>query len=103
MFTVLKDTHKTHIMKKTVTVNGQKVKVDFSKENHTRVVDEMQGIQISKAHGTVDYIIDGTTYQIEWSLSRNPRRQRSNGVKLHYKGFSCPENEKKMIEHILNQ
>lgn len=88
-------------MKKTVNYQGQKIKVDFAIERQTKIVDEMVGVQISRAHGTKRFVINGKSYLVHWELKRNPRTQRSSGVKLFYKGFSCPDNEKQMIEHII--
>jgi hypothetical protein len=93
---------KFRIMKKIINYQGEKTKIDFRKENFTKVIDEKEGIQISKAHGTNDFIINGNRYTIKWELKKDPKRQRSGGIKLFYNGFSCPDNEKKMIEHIIS-
>jgi len=88
-------------MKKTVEYNKEKIKVDFRTENFTKIVDKKVGIQISKAHGTKDFLINEKRYTVNWELKRDPKRQRSVGVKLVYNGFRCPDNDKKMIEHII--
>ncbi len=84
-------------MKKTVKYNGENIKVDFRTENFTRVVDRMDGIRIADAHGTRDFIINGESYTISWSM----KYKTTHSIQLHYNGFTCGDSEKKMIEHIL--
>lgn len=90
-------------MKKTVNINGAKAKIDFAKANHTKVIDRMEGIQTAEAHGTVDYLINDKSYTVKWTVSRKPRIQRTLGLKLYFEGFSCGDNEKKMIEFIISK
>ena len=86
-------------MNKTVTYNGEKTKVTFEKANHTRVIDKMDGIRIADAHGTEDFIINGKTYQVEWTM----KYKTTHSVQLHFAGFTCGDSEKKMIEHIISK
>jgi hypothetical protein len=51
-------------MIKTVKYNGNSIKVDFNKSNHTRVIDEKIGDSITKAHGTETFTINGKSYVI---------------------------------------
>lgn len=68
-------------------------------DNHTRIVDRMEGIRIAEAHGTKDFIINGKRFKIEWTMTY---REKHN-VRLHFEGFSCADNDKKMIEHIISK
>ena len=86
-------------MKKTVKYNGENIKVDFEKANHTRIIDRMDGIKIADAHGTIDYIINGKAYTTEWTM----KYKKSHSVQRHFEGFSCGDSEKKMVEHIINK
>ena len=86
-------------MKKTVTYKNEKIKVDFESVNQTRIVDRMEGIRIADAHGTKDFIINGKTYQVEWTMSY----KNTHSVQLHFEGFTCGDSEKKMIQHIISK
>lgn len=86
-------------MKKTVKHNGENIKVDFDKNNHTRVIDRMDGIRIADAHGTEDFIVNGTCYKVEWTM----KYKKTHSVQLHFEGFTCGDSEKKMIEHIISK
>ena len=86
-------------MKKTVKYNGENIKVDFVKTNHTRVVTRMDGIRIADAHGTIDYTINGKTYTTTWTMTYN----KVHSVQRHFEGFTCGDSEKKLIEHIISK
>jgi hypothetical protein len=85
-------------MKKAVKYNGESVKVDFDTANQTRIIDRMDGIRIADAHGTKDFIINGKTYLVQWTM----RYKNSHSVQLHFEGFTCGNSEKKMIEHLIH-
>jgi len=86
-------------MKKTVKYNGENIKVNFKTANQTRIVDRMDGIRIADAHGMKDFIIDGKTFQVEWTM----KYKKIHSVQLHFEGFTCGDSEKKMIEHIISK
>ena len=86
-------------MKKTVTYQNQKIKVEFESANQTRIVDRMDGIRIADAHGAKDFIINGTSYPVEWTM----RYKNTHSVQLHFEGFTCGDSEKKMSEHIISK
>lgn len=86
-------------MKKTVKYNGENIKVDFVKMNHTRIVDKKDGLYIVEAHGTHDFIINGKSYTIEWTM----KRKTKSSVQLHFEGYTCGDSEKKMIEYIISK
>ena len=86
-------------MKKTVKYNGENIKVEFKTANHTRIVDRMEGIRIADAHGTKDFFINGIAYLVEWTM----KYKKNHSVQLHFKGFTCGDSEKKMIEHIISK
>ena len=86
-------------MKKTVTYKGEKIKIDFEKANHTRVIDEKDGISIVRAHGTHDFIINGKAYTTEWKLVN----KNKSSVTRSFEGFTCGDSEKKIAEHIISK
>jgi len=86
-------------MKKTVKSNGGNIKLDFKTYNQTRIVDRMDGVRIADAHGTTDFIINGFTYLVEWTM----KYKKTHSVQLHFEGFTCGDSEKKMIEHIISK
>lgn len=87
-------------MIKSVSYKGTKIKVRFHMDNHTRIVDKIDANKrIIEAHGTKDFIINAKRYKIEWTMIYKER----HNVRLHFEGFSCPDNDKKMIEHIINK
>ena len=86
-------------MKKTVVYKNDKIKVDFVKDNHTRIIDKTDGIRIIKAHGTHDFIINGKKYVTLWTMNYKTKPS----VQLHFEGFTCAHSEKKIIEHIISK
>lgn len=86
-------------MKKTVKYNGENIKVNFETANLTRVVDRMDGIGIADAHGMEDFIINGKTFQVGWTM----RYKKTHSVQLHFEGFTCGDSQKKMVEHIISK
>ncbi len=98
-----KPTHQTktnHLdMKKTVTYNGQSIKVDFVKANHTRVIDKKNGLEIIEAHGTEDFIINGSTFTVQWTMKCKTVKSKQ----FHFEGFTCGDSEKKMAEFIISK
>jgi len=86
-------------MKKIVTYQTEKIKIEFESANQTRIVDRMEGVRIADAHGTKDFIINGKTYLVEWTM----KYKNTHSVQLHFEGFTCGDSEKKMIEHILSK
>ena len=86
-------------MKKTVKYNSENIKVNFETSNQTRIVDRMDGIRIADAHGTKDFIINGKTYSVKWTM----KYKKTHSVQLHFEGFTCGDSEKKMIEHIISK
>jgi len=87
-------------MRKTVQYKGDKIKVEFTKINFTRVVDkQMPNGRIIEAHGTKDFIINNKTYQVEWTM----KFKTTFSTRLHFEGYTCGDSEKKMIEHILEK
>jgi len=87
-------------MNKTVQYNGEKIKVEFTKSNFTKVVDQIKTVKTpGKTHGTYDYCINGKTYTVNWT---NVYKNTSS-TQLHFEGFTCGDSEKKMIEHIISK
>ena len=86
-------------MKKTVKYKGIDIKVDFTKSNHTRVIDEKIGDSIVKAHGTEIFTINGKSYLTNWSM----RRKEKASTTLSFEGFSCGDSEKKIVEFIISK
>ena len=86
-------------MRKTVKYNGESIVVNFESANQTRIVDRMDGIRIADAHGTKDFIINSTSYKVEWTM----KYKNTHSVLLHFEGFTCGDSEKKMIEHIISK
>ena len=86
-------------MKKTVTYQNEKIKVNFETSNHTRIVDRMDGIRVADAHGSNDFIINGKTYRVEWTM----KYKKTHSVQLQFEGFTCGDSEKKMIEFIISK
>ena len=86
-------------IKKTVKYNGENIKVDFQVVNMTRIVDKLEGVRIVEAHGTHDFIINGKSYQVGWTM----KNKNTSSVRLHFEGFTCGDSEKKMIEHIISK
>ena len=84
-------------MKKTVTYQNEKIKVEFESANQTRIVDRMEGVRIADAHGTKDFIINGVAYLVEWTM----KYKKTHSVQFHFEGFTCGDSEKKIIEHII--
>ena len=86
-------------MIKTVKYNGNSIKVEFNKSNHTRVIDEKIGDSITKAHGTETFTINGKSYVINWSMTRKEKASKT----LSFEGFSCGDSEKKIVEFIISK
>jgi hypothetical protein len=86
-------------MKKTVNHKGQNIKVDFETANQTRVITTMDGVRIADAHGTKDFLINGKTYQVEWTM----KYKKTHSVQFHFEGFTCGDSEKKMVEFIISK
>ena len=87
-------------MKKTVKYNRENIKVHFEKSNFTKIVDQFKTLkEPGKAHGTYEYHINDKTYTVNW----NNVYKNTSSTQLHFKGFTCGDSEKKMIEHIISK
>lgn len=87
-------------MKKTVKYNGENIKVDFSKVNFTKIVDQIKTIKTAgRTHGTYNFIINKKSYVINWTSIYN----QTISTQLHFEGFTCGDSEKKMIEYIISK
>lgn len=87
-------------MNKTVVYKGEKIKVNFRKENFTKIIDQIKTNKLpGKSHGTYDFIINDKTYLVHWSsIYKN-----TISTRLIFENFTCGHSEKKMIEHIISK
>ena len=96
-------------MKKTVTVNGEKIKVEFSKklikeerfDNESNKEKGKIGI-IQKVVQDLDFIIDGKTFKAQRvSFLKNTKIGYRTSLGYYYNGISFGDSEKKTIEAML--
>lgn len=82
-------------MKKTVVINGIKTKVDFHKHSYVRTHESDNTIA-----GFCKYNINGIDYTVS-HISTRGNSGKMNKT-LNYNGVPFADNEKSVIEHILN-
>ena len=87
-------------MKKTVNFKGEKVKIDFKKDNYAKVIDRMYMGSIAECHGSEDFIINNKPYSVNFRMIRNNRYAVYTYTFEHY---SCVDSEKKVIEFIIDK
>ena len=87
-------------MKKVISYNGEKIKVYFRKANFSRNISRYASPTLMvEAKGTNDFIINGKSYTVSWHMKRKEKASTT----LSFEGFTCGDNEKKMIEHIVEK
>lgn len=85
-------------MKKTVTVKGEKLKVNFN----SRVISRDVVIKNERYENTWEFVIDGKPYIVN-SISTIGKKLFSKlSTRFIYKGVTFPDSEKKVIEYILS-
>ena len=96
-------------------IDGKKTKVSFTKKITNTVSTKTQKIKIYDGDfielddytRTIDFIIDGKTYEVKQITTHTLKKVRKGqpyktSDVFTYKGHTMPENDKKMIEFILN-
>ena len=82
-------------MKKSVTVNGEKIKVDFTNHHYVRTLNTED-----RKENYHHFEINGNLYPVS-SISKRGRTGKFS-TSYYYNGINFNDSEKKVIEFILN-
>lgn len=83
-------------MNKTVTYNGEKIKVEFVSNHISRDFDSFD-----RKENTHEYVINGNLFKVNSTSTRGRSGKFSSSIM--FEGQLFPDSEKKVIEHILSK